>query len=405
MNAFEFFGKVSRSIRYAREQGWLSLLNLVHRKLFSGDVRAFAKTDVIGFYNFVNGQKFGPEYDQGCAPKDSLNWFIPPFSKGSGGHLNIFRFISNLEKAGFECRVIVVGEPRPLSSSQTEREIREWFFPLNAKVYIGVNSVPVSHISIATSWQTAYFVKNFRGSKHKCYFVQDFEPWFYAAGSESAFAEETYRFGFVGITAGTWLAEKLATEYGMKTYSVGFSYDKDRYRQLERREPDIRRVFFYARPPTPRRAFELGLLVLDEVTRRLPDVHVIFAGWDLSGYSIPFVHLNAGVLSLDELPDVYSQCDVALVLSFSNLSLLPLEMMACGTPVVSNCGPFAEWLLNDKNARLASPTVESLANAVCDVLENKELSESLRSEGFATALKTSWADEASKMADILRDLH
>ena len=49
--------------------------------------------------------------------------------------------------------------------------------------------------------RTAYDVRNFHSTIHKCYFVQDFEPWFYASGSAASFAEETYRFGFVGITA------------------------------------------------------------------------------------------------------------------------------------------------------------------------------------------------------------
>ena len=30
-----------------------------------------------------------------------LNWVIPEMGKGSGGHLNIFRFVSFLEKMGF----------------------------------------------------------------------------------------------------------------------------------------------------------------------------------------------------------------------------------------------------------------------------------------------------------------
>ena len=34
------------------------------------------------------------------------------------------------------------------------------------------------------------------------YLVQDFEPSFYAAGSEALMAEATYRFGFHGVTAG-----------------------------------------------------------------------------------------------------------------------------------------------------------------------------------------------------------
>ena len=34
-----------------------------------------------------------------------LNWVIPEMGKGSGGHINIFRFISNLENMGFNSRL------------------------------------------------------------------------------------------------------------------------------------------------------------------------------------------------------------------------------------------------------------------------------------------------------------
>ncbi|MFX5839401.1 O-antigen biosynthesis protein, partial [Acinetobacter baumannii] len=138
------------------------------------------------------------------------------------------------------------------------------------------------------------------------YFVQDYEPYFFAAGAEYAWAEETYRFGFFGITAGTWLKDKLANEFGMRTAAFGFSFDRHLYAPRPRKEPQTRRIFFYARPPTQRRAFEMGMLVLDEVARRLPDVQVVFAGWDISNYHVPFAHQNAGTLSLEELSGLYS---------------------------------------------------------------------------------------------------
>jgi glycosyltransferase involved in cell wall biosynthesis len=335
---------------------------------------------------------------------NTVNWVVPLWGFGSGGHLNIFRFVNYLEQEGFDCRIVVVGESQPISSEQARRQICDWFFPVRGEVYFGIDSAPPAHITIATSWTTAYYVRAFQSTVHRCYFVQDFEPYFYAAGAEYAWAEETYRFGFFGITAGTWLKDKLATEYGMRTEAFSFAFDRDLYYPRMRREPEIRRIFFYARPPTSRRAFEMGMLVLDEVTRRIPDVKVIFAGWDVSDCHISYEHLNCGILRLDELPDLYSQSDVALVLSFTNLSLLPLELMACGTPVVSNRAPCTEWLLNEHNALLAAPTVEALADALCTVLEDPEVASRLRQGGLATAASADWQIEARKVGDILRRL-
>src|SRR5690606_37442928 len=57
----------------------------------------------------------------------------------------------------------------------------------------------------ATAWETAYPVFVDPSTARRLYFVQDFEPTFYATGSNSVLAENTYRFGFHGITAGRWL--------------------------------------------------------------------------------------------------------------------------------------------------------------------------------------------------------
>jgi glycosyltransferase involved in cell wall biosynthesis len=395
--------RMRAAVRYGRQYGLRALIHLVDRKIRQGG-GPLGKIRLIESYSFVRPNPVGAPLTHDQVASNTVNWVMPPFGRGSGGHLNIFRFIHHLERMGFECRVVIVGEPRPFSAEQAAREINDWFFPLNASVHVGMDNAPPAHVCVATAWQTAYAVRDFKSTNHRCYFVQDFEPCFYAAGSEYALAEETYRFGFTGITAGGWLKEKLANEYGMVTHAIGFSYDHERYRPMPRRDPDVRRLLFYARPPTPRRGFELGVLVLHEVTRRLPDVKVVCAGWDVAAYGMPFEYVNAGVVELDDLPDLYSQCDVALVLSFSNLSLVPIELMACGTPVVSNAGPWNEWLLNSDNARLARPTIEDLTRAVVDLLEDPAERRRLSAAGIATAKGTDWRKEADRVAHVLRQL-
>lgn len=402
MNVYTFFRRAKTALRYGRDNGLAALYQLAKQMVRKQAI--FSKIDIISAYHFVLGHNVGAPWKVGDAATNTVNWFIPPVGRGSGGHLNIFRFVRYLEEQGFECRIVVSGDYPFLTPENVETEIRSWFFPLKARAYVGCANAPAAHISIATAWQTAYDVRNFQSTKHKCYFVQDFEPWFFAVGAASTFAEETYRFGFTGITAGNWLSETLARDYGMTTHSVGFSFDRDLYRPLPRRDPELKRVFFYARPNTPRRSFELGLLVLDQVMQRMPNACVAFAGSDLAGYEVPFVHTNFGIVDIPDLPDLYSQCDVALVLSFSNLSLLPLELMACGVPVISNRAPCTEWLLNDENSRLERPTVQALADAICDLLQNPEKAARLRTAGLAASAATDWQREGTKMGTILRQL-
>ena len=372
--------KIWRVSEMVRKEGVIPALRAVVRRLRQGPA---GHVDVFRHYGFALPHVL-PALP-GIERAGTLLWFIPDFNVGSGGHLNIFRTIWHLEQMGYTS-TIVIGNPVMHQDADEAREkIRKHFFPLQAQVLLGLDALPPCEFALATGWDTAYSVRAFTGARHKLYFVQDYEPHFYPVGSESVLAENTYRFGFFGITAGGWLAHKLAHEYGMTTHPVGFGVELDRYRRLPRREPEIRRVFFYARPPTPRRAFELGLLVLNAVWERLPDVQFVLAGWDTAGYHIPFPHLGCGTVALDDLPDLYSQCDAALVLSLTNASLLPLELMASGCAVVSNRGPNVEWLLNEDVVMLAETSPEALADAVCALLvdDGRRHRMSERAEVFA----------------------
>ena len=365
---------------------------------------------VVDFWKFVTREPFGPSFaGLPSGGRVSVNWFMPPLGPNSGGHINIFRFISGLERRGFDCRAVIVNDgtltEEKTPSTILGQRINDWYGRFDGRAMYVDDDVPAAHFSIATGWQSAYSVRAYRGSPMKCYFIQDFEPWFYAVSAESSFADETYRFGFTGITAGAWLARKLSSEYRMRCHALGFSYDRELYQPTPRRDPNRLNVFCYVRPETPRRGWETAALALDELHRRRPDVGIILAGGNVDGASLPFPALVTGSLTQSELPDLYSQCDAGLVISFSNLSLLPLELMACGVPVVSNTGPNVEWLLNGEIAKLARPDPKSIGKALAEVFElspQARLDWSARVMQFAH--RTSWEREIDTLARLLKDM-
>jgi glycosyltransferase involved in cell wall biosynthesis len=365
--------------------------------------------DLLGAYDFILPKILERKSTASIGLDSSaktINWVIPSFGIGSGGHINIFRFVGGLEKNGYICHVSIVGDSDFESAEEARKCIIEHFEPLKATVSLGIEGDKSYWLTFATSWITAYLVRDIVATKNKAYFVQDFEPEFYAKGSEYFFAEDTYRFGFNAITAGSWLSEKLAKEYGMNCRSVGFSYDKQRYQNKRDSSARVKRVFFYCRPPTPRRAFELGVLVLNEVYRKNPDVEFVFAGWDVSNYDLPFPYLNAGLVSLDELPDLYCKVDAALVISSTNLSLLPLELMACGCPVISNSGANVEWLLKDgANAALANPTVADLSSAIDRILNDEGYRSRLTEQALDYCSATSWDNEIKQFVGAIEEFY
>ncbi len=331
-----------------------------------------------------------------------VNWLLPGIVTAHGGLFNVFRAIQQLEDWGHENRVYVLGR-LPGGSTEARERVRKSYFPINAQVEALSDNIKDSDALVATSWPTAYAARSIGNTAQKFYFVQDIEYMFYAPGSLYEFARQTYRFGFQGITAGSWIADVLRRDFNMECSVFGFSYDRDAYASTGRRllPSGKKRVLFYARPETERRGFELGILALSLVAEKMPQVEFALVGFPRRFLSLPFPAIFPGVLPLSELGALYRSCDVALVLSHTNLSLLPLELMACGCAVVSNDGPNTEWLLTDQTVRLAKPDPKSLAHAVVELLETDNLRLRKIEAGLAFAQSTDWTKEIRAIESAL----
>lgn len=327
-----------------------------------------------------------------------IAWIMSPPGKESGGHQNLFRFIKFAEEAGHRCDVYLyhAGEVAVdlqvvrdmLDASEAyphlEGDIRVW--DRAAGVADGTDAI------FATGWETAYPAFLDRSRARRFYFVQDYEPLFYPLGSEALLAENTYRFGYHAITAGGWLAHKLSTEFGMKTDSFDFSVDRSLYRfeNTGRRNE----IFFYARPVTPRRAFEFGLVALEDFARMRPDVTINLAGWDVSNWDIPFEYTNLSSLQLSELNAVYNRCAAGLVLSLSNMSLLPLELLASGVVPVVNDGPNNRMVSDNPFIEYVPASPVAIARTLAEVIDRPDAPEHARRISESVA-GTTWADSGA----------
>lgn len=405
-------GKVGRLPRLFRDLGTGGALRYLGRRLRHPGGLPVAppqpKFDLLEHFEFLIAPPLPVPATADCPPR-SMNWVIPSFEAGSGGHMTIFRIIGQLERRGYRCRIVIVGPTRFRSSAEARSAVVENFMPLKAEVNLGETALEAAEFTVATEWSTAYTVRRFNATQHKLYFIQDMEPAFFPCGSHYAFAEATYRFGFTALTVGNWLAEQACSRYGMRAYpfQMGFpaEYQHAPLPLASGPEAQRSRVFFYARHVTPRRGFELGLLALTLVHRASPETEFVFAGWDVSAFHIPFPHRNAGVVPHAALAEIYAGCDVALVLSLTNLSLLPIELMACGCPVVSNRGPNVEWQLRDgDNALLADATPQALSDALLRVLREPTLRRSLRDNGRRFAASADWAQEGERVAGYLDEI-
>lgn len=268
--------------------------------------------------------------------KLNIGWVLSPISIGSGGQHTIARFAKSLQERGHNVTFFIYESISQQPADYSHQLLKEHFD-------IDVRCLPMSQaekedidVLFATGWETAYPVFNMKNPAHKMYFVQDFEPLFYGMGSKAVLAENTYRFGFYGITAGRWLTKKVGG-YGMKADFFDFGADLDIYRPTGKTSKK-KQICFYARPVTERRAFEIGVLTLAKFHQIHPDYNIVFFGWDVSDYDIPFPYENRGIVSPVELSSIYHDSQACLVLSLTNASLLPLELLAAGCVPVMNDG-------------------------------------------------------------------
>jgi glycosyltransferase involved in cell wall biosynthesis len=302
------------------------------------------------------------------AEKESLTlaWVLPPWDRGSGGHMTIFRLIQMMEARGHQCSIFVFdpsGTERDAGQELRDR-IKSDFIPIDAQVFNGLEYWIGADVGIATQWWTAYPMRDLPGCYEKVYLVQDFEPAFHAYSAEYIWAEETYRMGYRCVAYTRWMAAILRQDYGLEAEWFECGTDLDVYRfHDEPREPAT--VAVYARKETARRGVELALSGLALLKERRPDIRVVLFG----SHDRPepaFDHVDLGVVPPERLADLYRRSTIGIAFSLTTHSLVAQEMMASGLPVVELAGDNVSSALGESGEVVlqADPNPVSVADAI-----------------------------------------
>lgn len=321
---------------------------------------------------------------------------VGPAGEGSGGHTTIFRMLAGLERRGHRCTVYIY-DRHGWEIDQHRRSIRQWWPWLEAEMKDLAGGIADHHVLFASSWETAYPVLASPALGRRCYFVQDFEPRFYPAGSLAMLAEETYRFGFHGVTAGRWLAEVLRRDYGMTADHFDFGVDLDRYAiKPAAAHTDI---CYFCRPSTPRRAHELAVPALRMFHARHPEVTIHTYG---EPAELPFPTVDHGLTTPDQLGELYNRCAAGLVLSASNVSLVPYEMLAAGCIPVMNDAEHNRVVLRNDHVAYARPTPAALADALGEIVAAPPIKREERARAAAASVDSiSWETSADQFEAAL----
>ena len=334
----------------------------------------------------------------------TINWLVTEPFPGSGGHTGIFRMIRHLVDFGHVCHIHLI--PVNFMQKYTPAQIQEYvdhnFMPTGAVFHQWDGQTGPADATVATYWKTVPLLLQLPMPGRRYYLVQDFEPYFYPVGSESIQAENTYRQGLHCITLGPWLAQLMREHYGADADHFDFAVDPEVYTPVPVARAGHPRVAFYARPSTPRRAYELGIKALMLLKRSQPAVEVVFYGADRLAPPPPFPVTNMGILNPWELAKLFSSCDIGLVFSTTNPSFVPFEMMACRCAVVDIRSERVAGLLEDGvNCRLADPTPQAIADTVLDFLWDRSKRAAVVERAYAQVKTMSWRHSARQIEAVL----
>lgn len=323
-----------------------------------------------------------------------VGWVTTPPAAGSGGHTTLLRMVEATERAGHHCTLFLYDRYGG-DLAQQEAVIRQWWPGVRATVRSVEDGISGVDACVASSWESAHVLAT-RGTEamRRLYFIQDFEPYFYPRGSLYSLAEDTYRFGFRCIALGAMVARLLRSEIGIEPDITEFGCDTTVYRLLDPRPRTG--VVLYAKPDVPRRGYWLARMALERFHRAHPEADIHYYGETVA--DLPFPATQHGRLTPVELNELYNSCRVGLAMSFTNISLVPEEMLAAGVVAVANDEPDARAILTNDHVRWAAPNPACLAEALGQAYERPSGDEA------AIAASVSQVGWTRAQADVVRIL-
>ena len=143
-------------------------------------------------------------------------------------------------------------------------------------------------------------------------------------------------------------------------------------------------------------------MALDLFKQKHPEYEIEFMGWDVSNFKLPFKFENRGIITHAELAELYHESVACLVLSLTNVSLLPLELIAAGCVPVMNEGENNRMVLHGKDQYVdyAPTNPIELAEALCKAVERENIDE--YAEMAANSVNSlSWDNSYKKVEEII----
>lgn len=254
---------------------------------------------------------------------------------------------------------------------------------------------------------------NGAGTPLCAYYVQDFEPYFFAEGTpgrQEALASYSALPSMVRFCKTRWNRDTVKEHTGQDCHLIGPSFDIDLFRPTQRQAHDKVRICAMIRPNSPYRSPALTMQILGDIWHARPaQVEITTFGVDATDPAFlalrsDFAFTHLGKLNSAQIASVLDQTDVFADFStYQAMGLTALEAMASHTavlmPAKGGVGDIAENGVNALFVDAVDP--EACRATLLRLIDEPELRQRLATAALESAQQHYPEKAARRILDAL----
>jgi GT2 family glycosyltransferase/glycosyltransferase involved in cell wall biosynthesis len=335
----------------------------------------------------------------------AVAFILPGFSAGgSGGAHSVYQEVLGLRALGVPARILIPDGASKRASAAYE-DAAEVFETFADPDELAAKTADADVIS-ATHYKSVAMLADLRRRREDflpAYYVQDYEPFFTAPGSddyEEAIASYEAVADCLLFAKSHWLCNIVGDRHGRHVAKVEPSIDEALFRpDLDRlRDASPLRIVAMVRPRTPRRQPSATLAALEALQRRFGGrVELVTFGCsdeEMAALtdSLALREGHQGLLTRQQVARLLRRSDVFLDMSmYQAFGRTALEAMACGaTAVVPRLGGVWDFVVDGVNAlAVDTSSVHHAVEALSSLVGDRDRVRSLQAAALEAAARYS----------------
>lgn len=347
----------------------------------------------------------------------------------TGGNRVVMELINGLSKLGHHVNLVTLGKKEDLKWINLNATVIEADTTITEKIagYIYdksfgfrpfpeeetrliMRALPLADINLATLSYTG-FAAHRHSSGVPFHLHMHYDPFVREEGYKKKVMEEAFCLPIKKIANSTWLKNTIKEQVGDDDVGLVFPaidhsifFPKNEKRSIDRSQPlkivSLAKYKWW-------KGFPDALRAIDIVRRRGYDIEFLAFGGAFDPGTLPeeVKHIPfrfVGSKQNETLAEFYRDADMLISASFfESFPLPPLEAMACGTPVVTTRHGTEDYAFDRENSLVVEPKrPDVIANAIIQLIEDKDLYEKISINGPKTAQMFTWENATLQLERI-----